>query len=260
MALGKNSSEELVNSTMGQNVKTMLEYIHRTTTGKFVLKYDIPTAIILILIFLFGSGNSLVLFVTRRNKKLRNAFNIFVVGLAVENLLCSCVRVPMELYELFNQYQLRSKTWCEAKLLIGGFTNMATLSMIALMAFVRMFIILQKVAVGISTKAAYFSVFVSFCIGLGMAIGNINENNAQFAICVGDLLKTSRDRKAALEKKFLWRLHLGVSILFFAVTVISYTILIVFLVMKRAQREMIVKNDKKNNIMTIKTAFLITGY
>ena len=145
------------------------------------------------------------------------------------------------------------------KLLIGGFTNMATLSMIALMAFVRMFIILQKVAVGISTKAAYFSVFVSFCIGLGMAIGNINENNAQFAICVGDLLKTSRDRKAALEKKFLWRLHLGVSILFFAVTVISYTILIVFLVMKRAQREMIVKNDRKNNIMTIKTAFLITG-
>ncbi len=145
------------------------------------------------------------------------------------------------------------------KLMIGGFTNMATLSLIALMAFVRMIIILQKVTAGISTKVAYFSVFVSFSVGFGMAIGNINENNALFAICTGNLLKNAHDRKAALEKKFLWRLQLGVSVLFFAITVISYLILIIFLLVKRAKRELIVKNDKKNNIMTIKTAFLITG-
>ena len=135
--------------------------------------------------------------------------------------------------------------------MIGGFTNMATLSLIALMALVRMIIILQKVAAGISTKVAYFSVFVSFSVGFGMAIGNINENNAQFAICTGDLLKNAHDRKAALEKKFLWRLNLGVSVLFFAITVISYSILIIFLLVKRAKRELIVKNDKKNNIMTL---------
>ncbi len=255
----RNSSNMFLNSSGGQNSKVIQEFIRRQTTGNFILRYDIPTTVILILIFLLGCGNLLVLYVLKRTKKLRNAFNIFVMGLALENILCSCIRVPMEIYEVFNRYEMRSKNWCQVKLLIGGFSNMATLSLVAFMAFVRMVIILQKVTVGISTKVAYFTVFISFSIGFGMAIVNINENNAQFAICVGDLHKTVSDRTNALEKKFLWTLQLAVSILFFAMTIISYTILIIYLIKKRAQRDLILKNDKKNNVMTIKTAFMITG-
>ncbi len=113
MYLVKNSSDKFLNSTMERNVKTIQDFMYRETTRKFILKYDILTAIILILIFLLGSGNLVVLFVIKRTKKLRNAFNIFVVGLAVENILCSYIRVSLELYELFSQYELRSKSWCQ---------------------------------------------------------------------------------------------------------------------------------------------------
>ena len=254
----RNSSALFENSLREQS-QTIMEIIYVKATGKSILEYDVPTLIILFVIFFLGSGNIVVLYVFKKTKKFRTTFNIFVIGLAFENVLSSWIRVPMEIFDILSRYELRNKTWCRIKLFIGGFSNTGTLSLVGLMAFVRMVILLRSATMGISTKIACLIVSISFCIGLGMAFVTIDNNNSQYAICVGDLHSLATNGTSAEDTKARWQIQLTLSIIFFTLTIISYFILIIYLIIKRAQKEIIMKKDRKNNIMTIKTAFLITS-
>ncbi len=109
------NSSALFENSLRERPQTIMEIIYVKATGKSILKYDIPTLIILLVIFFLGSGNIVVLYVFKKTKKLRTAFNIFVIGLAFENILSSWIRVPMEIFDVFSQYELRNRSWCRVQ-------------------------------------------------------------------------------------------------------------------------------------------------
>ncbi|XP_061641844.1 neuromedin-U receptor 1 isoform X2 [Phyllopteryx taeniolatus] len=67
--------------------------------------FFLPVAAVYLLIFLVGlSGNLLTCAVVAKHKKMRNTTNLYLVSLAVSDLLMLAFGMPMEIYDLWQNY------------------------------------------------------------------------------------------------------------------------------------------------------------
>lgn len=67
--------------------------------------FFLPVAAVYLLIFLVGlSGNLLTCAVVAKHKKMRNPTNLYLVSLAVSDLLMLAFGMPMEIYDLWQNY------------------------------------------------------------------------------------------------------------------------------------------------------------
>ncbi|XP_019711769.1 neuromedin-U receptor 1 [Hippocampus comes] len=83
------------------DIETTLLYILGPKRSPFFL----PVAAVYLLIFLVGlSGNLLTCAVVAKHKKMRNPTNLYLVSLAVSDLLMLTFGMPMEIYDLWQNY------------------------------------------------------------------------------------------------------------------------------------------------------------
>lgn len=105
-----NTSQLLPNDTYSQNASSnstepfpevnLLEVL-----GPKRSPFFLPVTLVYLLIFLTGlSGNLLTCMVIARHKKMRNPTNLYLVSLAVSDLLVLLFGMPLEIYDLWQNY------------------------------------------------------------------------------------------------------------------------------------------------------------
>ena len=162
------------------------ELMHRYETNRTV-SYEVFILLLwiyLILIIIGSTGNSLVVLSVVRNAAMRTPRNLFILNLAISDLLLCTVTIPFTLYEVVTQYYTLPPAMCP---IIGALQAISiflpTLSICAI-ALDRYYIILYPMKRSLQTKGVFLVILGIWIVSIGLSspqiiFKNVNHHDLQ---------------------------------------------------------------------------------
>ncbi|CAG5133550.1 unnamed protein product, partial [Candidula unifasciata] len=166
--------------------------------NSFFLPYDVPTGLICLLAFLYGSisvltviGNGLVILVIVKNMRMHTVTNIFISNLAVADVIIGLFSIPFQFQAALLQRWVLANFMCSLAPFVQVISVNVSIFTLTVIAVDRYIAVIHPFKAGCSKRSAAIIISVIWTVGIGVAVPvqqfywveYIPENNALTPLC-----------------------------------------------------------------------------
>ncbi|KAH9507548.1 hypothetical protein Btru_051427 [Bulinus truncatus] len=139
--------------------------------------YDVPTGLIVLLAFLYGSisllaviGNGLVILVIVKNRRMHTVTNIFIANLAVSDVIIGLFSIPFQFQAALLQRWVLANFMCSLAPFVQVVSVNVSIFTLSVIAVDRYIAVIHPFKAGCSKKSAAIIISVIWAVGVGAAI------------------------------------------------------------------------------------------
>ncbi|BFZ05777.1 hypothetical protein BsWGS_08816 [Bradybaena similaris] len=139
--------------------------------------YDVPTGLICLLAFLYGSismltviGNGLVILVIVKNMRMHTVTNIFISNLAVADVIIGLFSIPFQFQAALLQRWVLANFMCSLAPFVQVISVNVSIFTLTVIAADRYIAVIHPFKAGCSKKAAAIIISVIWTVGIGTAV------------------------------------------------------------------------------------------
>ncbi|XP_070176105.1 substance-P receptor-like [Littorina saxatilis] len=139
--------------------------------------YDVPTGLICLLAFLYGSisllavlGNSLVIVIIVRNRRMHTVTNIFIANLAVADVIIGMFSIPFQFQAALLQRWVLADFMCSLAPMVQVISVNVSIFTLTVIAMDRYIAVLHPFRAGCSPKSAAIIITVTWVLAIVLSL------------------------------------------------------------------------------------------
>ncbi|KAL8568244.1 hypothetical protein ACOMHN_027767 [Nucella lapillus] len=139
--------------------------------------YDVPTGLICLLAFLYGSisllavlGNSLVILIIIKNRRMHTVTNIFIANLAVADVIIGLFSIPFQFQAALLQRWVLAHFMCNLAPMVQVISVNVSIFTLTVIALDRYIAVLHPFRAGCSPRSAAIIITVTWVLSIALSL------------------------------------------------------------------------------------------